>query len=165
MTVTWLGWWRASVCQNSGGLKVRWDHVVKCTLNRNNLEMRKLTHYLLRKAQRSTKEIKVGSVSEAIGHTPVESRVVWYNDPRHLHAQKRSNHRHCPGLKLIPHTVCNICGLTEYKSTDYRETGRSARTLLDSEVQSQLNCLSPSLTCTDTPPTQLRWFKNLANQN
>lgn len=38
--------------------------------------MRKLTHYLLRKAYRSTKKIKVGSVSEAIGHTPVESTAV-----------------------------------------------------------------------------------------
>lgn len=64
----------AALCQkNSGGLKVCWEHVVKCTLNWNNLEMRKLTHYLFRKAKRSTKEIKLGCVSEAIGHTPVRA--------------------------------------------------------------------------------------------
>lgn len=28
----------------------------------------------------------------------MESRVVWYNDPRHLHVLKLSNHWHCPGL-------------------------------------------------------------------
>lgn len=38
-------------------------------LNRNNLKMRKLNDYLLRNAQRS--EFKVGSISEAFGHTPV----------------------------------------------------------------------------------------------
>lgn len=52
--------------------------------------MGKLTYYLLKKAARSTKEIKVGLVSEAIGHTPVESKTLWYNNLWHLQTLKRS---------------------------------------------------------------------------
>lgn len=40
-------------------VKVCWDHVVKSTLNWNNLDITQLTHYLLRKAKRSTKEIRL----------------------------------------------------------------------------------------------------------
>lgn len=46
--------------------------------------MGKLIYYLLKKAERSTKEIKVGLVSEAIGHTPVDSKPCSYNTLRHL---------------------------------------------------------------------------------
>ncbi len=58
------------------------------------------------------------------------------------------------------HTVYNTCGLTEYKSTDYSETGKSVRSLLDSQVQSQNDRLSPSLTCTDMAKVILKSGKS-----